>query len=313
MADIITIGELLIDLTQTGFDQNGIGLFAANPGGSPANVAVAAARLGSHTAFLGKVGRDSMGRSLQKTLADNGVDISGLLTDSTPTTMAVASVDKGQVSYAFLRGADILLSSDELNEDMVSHSKFLHFSSGSLTAGPSRSATIYAARQAHRAGTLVSFDPNYRPKLWLTPEDAQQWMTIPLPLVDVIKVSPVELEMITGTRQMEEGSRLLAERGISLVLITLGSQGVFYRWQGQTGLVPGVPVEVADTAGAGDTFQGALLSRLCTRGEHPLADLDIPELEEILSFANRAAAWTCTGHGAIPPMPTLEQLQTDPK
>ncbi len=313
MIDIITIGELLIDLTQTSCDSNGIDLFAATPGGSPANVAVAAARLGACTAFLGKVGRDSMGHILRNALASSGVDITGLLTDAAPTTLAVAASDNGRISYSFFRGADALLSPDELDEDSVSHAKFLHFSSASLTAGPSRSATIFAARQAHRSGRLISFDPNYRPSLWVTPEDARQWMTIPLPLVDVIKLSPVELEMITGTWKLEEGSQFLADKGISLVLITLGGRGVFYRWQGQTGVVPGVPVQIVDKAGAGDAFQGALLSRLCARGEQPLSDLQLPELEEILSFANRAAAWTCTARGAISAMPTLEQMSACPR
>lgn len=312
MTDITTIGEVLIDLTQTGVNADGIGLFAANPGGAPANVAVAAARLGASTAFLGKIGRDSFGCTLRKTLSNHGVDVSGLLTARAPTTVAVVSVvEDGERSFSFLRGADSMLCPDEVDADRLEQTKFLHFGSVSLTAGPSRSATIFAARHAHNSGTLVSYDPNYRPALWRTQEDAQQWMTIPLPLVDVIKLTEEELDLVAGTGDPEEGSRLLEERGIRLIMVTLGKRGVFYRWQGKTGLVPGFKVPVTDTNGAGDTFLGAVLARLAGRGPKPLDGLEIRELEDILTFANRAAAWTCTGSGAIPSMPTLEQINSE--
>lgn len=100
-------------------------------------------------------------------------------------------------------------------------------------------------------------------------------------------------------------------RPLRRVLVTLGAEGVFYRWQGRTGRVPGVPVAVADTNGAGDSFLGAVLSRLARRGEHPLEALEVGELEEILAFANRAAALTCSRRGAIPAMPTVTELEGD--
>ena len=156
---------------------------------------------------------------------------------------------------------------------------------------------------------LVSYDPNYRPALWRTRRDALEWMTLPLSLVDVIKLSEEELPLLTGTEDLEEGSRVLEEKGIRLVMITLGSRGAFCRWQGACFTVPGVPAQVADTNGAGDTFLGAVLSRLCRRGERPLEGLERPELEEIIAFANRAASLTCSRSGAIPAMPTLAELK----
>ena len=105
MRDIISVGEVLIDLTQTGTTDQGIPAFAANPGGAPANVAVAAARLGAETAFFGKVGRDSFGAYLRRVLEENGVDCSGLRTGSQPTTLAVVSVDsRGERDFQFIRG-----------------------------------------------------------------------------------------------------------------------------------------------------------------------------------------------------------------
>jgi len=271
---------------------------------------VAASRLGARTAFLGKVGSDGFGAYLRQVLDDNGVDRRGLRTGENHTTMAVVSVDKnGERSFRFVRGADRELAPEAVNEDEVLKSKILHFGSVSLTAGLSRNATIFAARTAHRNGRIVSYDPNYRPALWNSEAEASEWMTIPLPLVDIIKLAEEELPLVSGTADLEEGSRLLEERGVSLVMVTLGSQGVFCRWKGETWHQPGVPVKVADTNGAGDTFLGAVLSRLSRREAGPLEGLTRAELEDILAFANRAAAFTCSRSGAIPAMPTLTELE----
>ena len=310
MKDITAIGELLIDLTQTGVNPAGVPLFAANPGGAPANVAVAAARLGARTAFLGKVGGDGFGAYLKRVLAENHVDCTGLRTSgSQPTTMAVVSVDpSGERSFQFVRGADSQLSPEEVHEHFVLDSRVLHFGSVSLTPGLSRNATIFAARTAHRGGVLVSYDPNYRPALWATEADAVEWMRLPLPLVDVIKLAEEELPLVTGQDGLEAGAKALTDQGVRLVLVTLGSEGVFCRWNGETWRQPGVSVRVADTNGAGDTFLGAVLSRLARRPGKPLDALERPELEDILDFANRAAAITCSRSGAIPAMPSLEEL-----
>ncbi len=310
MRDITAIGEILIDLTQTGKNGAGVPTFAANPGGAPANVAVAAARLGCSTAFIGKVGADSLGGYLRQVLEENGVDHSGLQVGESATTMAIVSIDEtGERSFRFLRGADCEMVPEDVDEKMAQNSRILHFGSVSLTQGIARSATIFTARAAHRAGMLVSYDPNYRPALWRTKRDALEWMSLPLPLVDIIKLSEEELPLLTGSEDLEEGSRALEEQGIRLIMITLGAKGAFCRWQGESFTVPSVPAKVADTNGAGDTFMGAVLSRLCRREEKPLENLERGELEEILAFANRAAAITCSRSGAIPAMPTLAEVE----
>lgn len=310
MYDITTIGEILIDLTQIGVNDQGVGLFAANPGGAPANVAVAAARLGARCTFLGKVGRDGFGDSLLDTLQANGVDTSNVYRGDAATTMAVVTLSpEKERSFRFLRGADQSLTVQEIAGIDLSHTKFLHFGSVSLTPGPSRSATLFAARQARSAGALISYDPNFRPSLWDSHESAIQWMALPLPLVDVLKLSEEELPLVTHTSDLTQGTQELAGFGARLVMVTLGAKGVYYRWQGHTGLVPGISVPVADTNGAGDTFLGAVLRCLSLRSDGPLNDLEVPELEAILAFANRAAALTCSRSGAIPAMPTLSELE----
>ena len=287
-------------------------MLAANPGGAPANVAVAAARLGAQTAFCGKVGRDGFGSYLSQVLQENGVNVSGLHTSKTPTTMAVVTLSQeGERSFRFVRGADVELCPEEIDIRSLANTKVLHFGSVSLTAGAARSATIFAARQARQQGVLVSYDPNYRASLWESEENAVEWMRNPLPLVDLIKLSEEELPLLTGTADPEAASRYLEELGIQLVLITMGEKGAFYRWQGKTGVVPGVATTVADTNGAGDTFLGAALRRLTARGDRPLEKLTAEELEKVLAFANRAASITCSRSGAIPAMPTLDELEEE--
>ncbi len=312
MTDITAIGEILIDLTQSGLTEQGIPRFDANPGGAPANLSVAAARLGAKTAFIGRVGRDSYGEFLRRTLEENGVDVTGLSVDPVQhTTLAIVSLDaRGERSFSFYRdpSADVNLSPSDVPQDLLEHSRVLHFGSVSLTAEPARSATLKAAKAARAAGAWISYDPNYRASLWPDEQTAIRRMLEPLPLVDILKVSDEELPLLTGLCDPEQGSAKLAEQGASLILVTLGAEGAYYRFGGKTGLVPGVPCKVGDTNGAGDTFFGAALSRLARLDS--LDSLTAEGLEAIIAFANKAASITTSRHGAIPAMPTLLELES---
>lgn len=310
MKDIVAIGEVLIDLTQRGVDEQGVGQFAANPGGAPANLAVAAARLGARTAFIGKVGADAYGKYLRTVLEENGVDTQGLLEDpKEPTTLAVVSVDEtGERSFSFYRdpSADVNLKPEEIPAALLKNTRVLHFGSVSLTAEPARSATLYAARTARENGCLVSYDPNYRASLWSSQQEAVRVMKAALPLCDILKISDEELPLLTGTNDPEMGSQILAEQGIRLIFITLGADGAFFRLGEQTGSVPGIRVKVGDTNGAGDTFFGAALSKLVKEN---LDQLTMERLTRIAAFANKAASITTSRHGAIPAMPRLEEVE----
>jgi fructokinase len=315
MADIITLGELLIDMTQDGIDEQGNGRFTAYPGGAPANVAVAAARLGADTGFIGKVGDDSFGRSLAETLRKEGVNTDGLfVSDSVPTTMAIVSVDaSGEREFSFYRnpGADTQLTTEEavsvIENDLP---LILHAGSLSMTTSPSREACEEALRFAKERGVIISYDPNYRAALWDTEENAVAMMKKLLPLADILKVSDEEMLMLTGTEDFEEGSLVLSGYGPRLVLVTLGSQGVFVRYGEYAEVVPGFRVKVADTNGAGDTFLGAMLAQIAARGEGAdlLCGLNAETLRDYLTYANKAASLTCSRHGAIPAMPTAEEM-----
>ena len=310
MTDITTIGEVLIDLTQSSLTEQGIPRFDANPGGAPANLAVAAARLGARTAFIGRVGQDSFGAYLRRCLMDNGVDVSGLSVDERQrTTLAVVALDeKGERTFSFYRdpSADVNLSMEYVPMELLSSTKILHFGSVSLTAEPARTATLKAAETAKARGAWVSYDPNYRASLWPDAETAISSMLEPLPLVDILKVSDEELPLLAKTADPAEGSLRLTVKGPRLVLVTLGADGAFYRLGDRTGHVPGVPCVVGDTNGSGDTFFGAALSRLVKFDR--LEDIPVRELERIVAFANKAASITTSRHGAIPAMPTLEEM-----
>ena len=310
MIDITTIGEILIDLTQSGRTEQGIPRFDANPGGAPANLAVAAARLGARTAFIGRVGNDSFGDYLKRCLAENGVDVRGMSVDEKArTTLAVVALDKrGERTFSFYRdpSADVNLSMEHVPMELLGGTKVLHFGSVSLTAEPARTATLEAAKTAKASGAYVSYDPNYRASLWPDEETAVRNMTEPLSMVDILKVSDEELPLLTGCTDPEKGSARLTDQGVRLVLVTLGAEGAFYRFDGHTGHVPGVPCQVGDTNGSGDTFFGAALSQLVKLDS--LDQLTVPELRRILAFANKAASITTSRHGAIPAMPTLAEV-----
>ena len=274
----------------------------------------AAARLGADSAFIGKVGNDYYGGFLRETLTENKVDVSGMLTDaSAPTTLAVVSLtDSGERSFSFYRRncADTLLSSGEISLDLLRDTRFLHFGSVSLTDDPARSATLFAAQKAKELGATVTYDPNYRANLWNSEEEAVERMKSVLGFVDILKISDEELPLLTGTDDPEAGTRqLFDEYGISLILLTLGPDGAYYRRGDETGRAEGFKVKVADTNGAGDTFFGAFLSRMAALGIYKPGELSSEQLFESVRTANLAASLTTSRHGAIPAMPDLKELE----
>ncbi len=314
MFDILTVGEILIDLTQSGISENGIPIYSANPGGAPANVAVAASRLGASAAFIGKVGNDAYGGFLRETLEKNNVNTDGVVVDnSANTTLAVVSVNEnGERGFAFYRknSADTLLSENEITDRQLSNTHILHFGSVSLTDEPSRTATLSAVRRARALGATITYDPNYRASLWNSEAQAVEQMKKPLPLVDILKVSDEEIPLICGTDNIEEAANQLCEQyDIKLVLVTLGAKGAYYRFKDMGGVAEGVKVTVADTNGAGDTFFGAFLSRLAHMKKYNPSELSKEDIKQALAFANRAVAITTSRSGAIPAMPTLDEVE----
>lgn len=310
--DVTAIGELLIDFTPAGNSQRGDQLFARIPGGAPANVLAAAAKLGCRTAFIGKVGNDAFGRFLASTLEEAEIDAAGLVFSPYNTTLAFVTLDeKGDRSFSFYRksGADMMLEFADVKKELVEKCRILHFGSVSLTDDPSRSATLETVRLARSMGKIISYDPNYRPLLWENAEDAVFWMREGLKLADIVKLSDEELQLLTGTDDPEAGTTRLAEEGKSLVFVSLGAKGAFYRCGSLSGLLPAYDVKTIDTNGAGDSFFGAIISRLKEKSLSSIRSLSKEELEDILSFGNAAGSLTTTKKGSIPALPTEEEIE----
>ncbi len=307
---ITAIGEILIDLTQTGTDRNGLPQYTANPGGAPANVAVAASKLGVQTAFIGCIGEDSFGALLRDTLIRCGVSTDGLqTTDKALTTLAVVSVDeRGERSFSFYRkpGADLMIDAEKAAL-AAKETDFLHFGSVSLTDPACREAVTGAIRAAKASGALITYDPNYRAVLWENEEEAIRQMRAVLPLCDIVKISDEETMLLCGVKEPEKALQKLMDLGVRLAVVTLGAKGAMWRFGDMTGTVPGCPVCVADTNGAGDTFFGAFLSRIAVHGG--LEGLSEDRLNAFVRFANKAASITTSRPGAIPAMPVLAEVQ----
>lgn len=313
MYDVTALGELLIDFTPAGVNDQGCLLFARNAGGAPANVLAANARLGGRTAFIGKVGDDPMGGFLRKTLEDLGIDTRGLAASpDVNTTLAFVELGEGgERTFGFFRkpGADTCLTFEEVDLSLVREAAIFHFGSLSLTHEPARSATLRTAAKARAWGKIVSFDPNWRPPLWESAEAAVEQMMAGLAYADIVKVSEEEMALLTGQEDLETGSRLLAKDGAALILISLGERGCFYRRGQDTGHVPAYRVEAVDTTGAGDAFLGAVHHGLRQSTLSDLRSMPLPELQRLLRTANAAGALTTTRKGGIPALPTRAEIE----
>ena len=314
MFDVTAIGELLIDFTPAGASAAGDPLFAQKPGGAPANVLAANSRLGGRNAFIGKVGNDGFGDFLRGMLEKLRIDVSGLCTDpEIPTTLAFVQLGRnGERSFSFYRkpGADLMLRDSEIKSSLISGCHILHFGSVSLTGEPSRSATLSAVKSARKAGRIVSYDPNYRPLLWEDAGTAKRQMAAGLKLADIVKVSEEEMTLLTGETDLEKGSAALARFGASLIFVSLGAGGAFYRSGDRCASLPAYDVKTIDTNGAGDAFLGAALFRLRGKTLEEIRSLKDAELKDILLFANAAGALATTKNGAIPAMPSLEEIRS---
>ncbi len=310
MADVLTLGELLIDFVP---DRTGVTLgeaerFLKAAGGAPANVAVGVRRLGVDAGFIGKVGDDPFGHWLASILERDGVDVSQLrFDDAARTALAFVSLtEEGERDFMFYRhpSADQLHRADEIDLKAVADATILHHGSISLIQEPSRSATLAAIDAARGAGRLVSYDPNLRLPLWESAEAAREGMLGPWKLAHVIKISEEELSFLTGSSDLEAARSLMHDE-LRLLTVTLGQAGVAWFAGDRSGRVDGFSVKPEDTTGAGDAFVAALLAALAREPE--LAS-DDDALEGALRRANAYAALTTTRPGAIPALPSADEL-----
>ncbi len=308
--DIVAIGECLIDFVASPGTDGTITL-KGNPGGAPANVLAAAAKLGLSTAFIGKVGGDAFGDFLVDCLEKSNIDISSMIRAKEPTTLAIVSLNEGgerEFSFYRDRTADVMLSVNDLPLELIENTAIFHFGSVSMTAEPSRKATIAAAGYARSNGALISFDPNLRPMLWSSLEDAKEQMLYAFSLADVVKVSHEEAEFLTGISEpFESGKTLFEQYGFKLLAVTMAERGCIIFTPGLCVSHSGYSVESVDTTGAGDAFWGCLLTKL--RERDCITDsFTESELEILSALANAAGALAVTKYGAIPAMPGRDEI-----
>ncbi len=311
--DVVALGELLVDFTQNGQSDQGNLLFEANPGGAPANVLAMLRKLGKRCAFIGKVGTDSFGDMLCRTVEDAGIDVRSLRRDKEiPTTLAVVhTFPNGDRDFSFYRkpGADILLTPEDLDEDLLRGCRVFHFGTLSLTDEPCRSATVRAFELAKESGALISFDPNLRPPLWRCEADAKAAIEWGLSRCDVLKIADNELLFMTGEEDFDRGADILRSRfpGIRLMNVTAGGNGSHAYYGSSRVFVPACSLGgVIETTGAGDTFCACVLNYVL---EHGLDGLSDGNLTDMLRFANTAAYLVTTKKGAIRSMPELSQVK----
>ena len=308
--DVTAMGEMLIDFTLNGQSEQGNNLFEACPGGAPCNVLAMLNKLGRKTAFIGKVGEDQFGRLLKGTIDELGIETKGLILDKEiHTTLAfVHTFPDGDREFSFYRkpGADMMLTEDEVDYDLIRQSRIFHFGALSMTDEPVRSATKKALEVAKEAGCLITFDPNLRPPLWNSLDDAKKQMEYGFQYCDMLKISDNEIQFVSGKEDYDEGIRYLQDKyNIPLIFLTMGKDGSRAYYKDMRVERKGFQVKAIETTGAGDTFCGCSIHGLLTHG---LEGLTEENLGDMLTYANAGAALITMKKGAIRSMPEPENI-----
>lgn len=299
---IAVLGECVADAFATpGAGELGLRVL---PGGSPANTAVALARLGTPTRFLGRISGDVFGRLFHDHLAASGVDLSAVVKAAEPSTLAIAALDAdGQAAYSFhAEGtADWQWSQAELPPAGLGAATCLHTGSLALVKEPGRAAVeSFAAAVAPHA--TISIDPNVRPSL-ATRETYLERLPVWCALADMLKLSEDDLAYLLPGEPIEQACDAWHAAGVRLVVVTRGAAGALVSLDGTRTAVPGVRVDVVDTVGAGDAFTAGFLHHLGTAGllGGRLDGLDLDTARAAAHAAARVAALTCSVAGANPP------------
>jgi fructokinase len=310
--DVTALGELLIDFTENGMSAQGNPLYEANPGGAPCNVLAMLNRAGRKTAFIGKVGQDIFGNRLRAVLDEVGIDTSNLVSDAdVRTTLAfVETFADGDRDFSFYRnpGADMMLGEEELHLELLADTRLFHFGTLSMTHEKVRRATKKAVAAAKENGALISFDPNLRPPLWKSLEEAKEQAAYGFSQCDILKISDNEIQWFTGEEDFDAGiRRLRSQYDIPLILLSMGREGsrAYYK-DLCVEAAPFLQEETIETTGAGDTFGACCLHFVL---EYGLDHLDEGKIAGMLRFANAAASIITTRKGALRVMPEMSEVE----
>lgn len=310
--DVVALGELLIDFTENGISSQGNPLFEANPGGAPCNVLAMLTKLGHKTAFIGKVGKDFFGKQLEDAIKEIGINVTGLRKDDkVHTTLAlVHTYPDGDRDFSFYRdpGADMMLTEEEIPEELILETRIFHFGTLSMTHEKVRRATKKAVAIAKQAGAIISFDPNIREPLWNSMDEAREQVLYGLGQCHILKISDNEIQWLTGKNDYTEAVKWIREKyDIPLILVSMGKEGSRAYYQDRmVEKAPFINENTIETTGAGDTFCACVLHYIC---KHELENLTEKNLKEMLTYANAAASIITTRKGALRVMPRPEEIE----
>jgi len=311
---VVSLGELLIDFValESGVQVGEASGFQKAPGGAPANVAVAVARLGLPSAFLGQVGDDPFGHYLAGVLEAEQVNVDGLRFSTEARTMLafVSLAAEGERSFMFYRhpSADMLMTPDDIATAVIDDSRIFHFGSITMISSPAKEATLAAAGYAKAQGKFISYDPNLRLALWPDEQAAREGMRTGLEYAHIVKISEEEIDTVLNAGETLADWWHTFEQ-IQLIVLTSGKQGArAYTRDGREFKRDGYRVQPQDTTGAGDAFVAGLLVNLLEQLDvgHDFATVDY---DALLQFANAAGALATVERGAIPSLPTRKQVQ----
>jgi len=315
MSNVYCIGELLIDFVaeNQGSDLSKADIFTKKPGGAPANVACAIAKLGGKSTFIGCVGNDPFGSYLLNVLKENKVDISLTQRSKTFTTLAYVSLSEdGERDFVFSRGADKKLEYDSSIKNVIKDNMLHLGAATALLGGSLEKAYGRYFFDALTQNAFISFDPNFRSDLWKDEEETFIKKCMPfIQKSHLGKFSLEEAQLLSGKEDLKECCEVLHEIGTKVVAITLGEKGTLLSTKNNKKTIQSVPVKPIDTTGAGDAFIGCLLYQISLLKD-PCEILENFEmLSEMVVKANIAGAFTTTGYGAIPSLPNNEQVFGD--
>lgn len=305
MNKILCIGEALIDMicTDKGSSLANGQNFLKKPGGAPTNVAAAIAALGGSVELAAKVGADPFGKHLIDVMESFGVSTRWILQDKDHfTTLAFVSLmESGERDFYFNRGADGQLSESDINGIDLAEFSIVHFGSATgFLPGPLQGAYSGLLARSLQNELFISFDPNYRHLLFRENTQSfidQSWNF--LQSCHFFKVSDEEAMLLTGRATLEEATSVLLERTNALFAITLGKDGTLLGINGETHIVPSIPVKPVDTTGAGDAFVGAVLYQLSDKKLSQIKNMSADEWVGVIANANKAGARTCEYLGAM--------------
>lgn len=313
MKEVFCIGELLIDFVaeKQGSNLSEANIFTKKAGGAPANVACAISRLGGKSYFLGSVGDDPFGDFLLRVLAKEGVDISLAQKSEEFTSLAFVSIDEdGERDFVFSRGADKQYKYHTSVKNRF-YNNIVHFGAATaLLGGDLEEAYGRFLFDALTHEAFISFDPNYRADLWKNKESI--FIKKCLPYIEkstLCKFSLEEANLLSSKEDVLESCAFFHELGAKVIAITLGAEGTFLSCKEQSQIVPSIPVKPIDTTGAGDAFIGCLLQQISRLDDFNEVQKDFELLVQMVRLANKAGAITTKNFGAIPALPTPDQLR----